>query len=317
MTITEHLKRAQGKALFSFEILPPLKHEGMHGIIERLRPLVDMGPAFIDVTYHREEYFYKQHTGGLLERISTRKRPGTVGICAAIQHRFKIDAVPHIICGGFSKEDTENALIDLDFLGIDNLLLIRGDAIKSEGHFRPEADGHLYASDLLEQVLNMNQGKYLHAETQGSLSHFCTGVAGYPEKHYEAPNEAADLRILKKKIDMGADYILTQMFFDNTFFFSFVKKCREIGIQVPIIPGLKPITTKNQLLSIPRTFYVSLPDELARALEKAKDNSHAQEIGIQWCISQSKELLKHGVSCIHYYTMSRPKATEAIIRACY
>ena len=317
MTISEHLQKADGKTLFSLEILPPLKHEGIRNIVERLQPLIDLGPAFIDVTYHREEYLYKKHPGGLLERVSTRKRPGTVGICAAIQHRLKIDAVPHIICGGFSKEDTENALIDLDFLGVDNLLIIRGDAIKSEGHFKPEENGHKYASDLLEQVLNMNAGKYLHEETIGSPTSFCTGVAGYPEKHYEAPNEASDIRMLKKKIDMGAAYILTQMFFDNEVYFRFVERCRSAGIRVPIIAGLKPITTKGQLLSIPRTFHVSLPDELVCELVEAKDNAAVRKIGIDWCIEQSKGLLKGGAPCIHYYTMSRPEACQAIIKACF
>lgn len=317
MKITEHLGQAKKKTLFSFEILPPLKHEGIRFILEQLQPLVDIRPAFIDVTYHREEYLYKKHSSGLLDRISIRKRPGTVGICAAIQHRFKIDAVPHIICGGFSKEDTENALIDLDFLGIENLLLIRGDAIKSEGQFTAEENGHKYASELLYQVLHMNKGKYLHEETQGSPTNFCTGVAGYPEKHFEAPNEAADLRRLKEKINMGADYILTQMFFDNSYYFQFVEQCRAIGIRAPIIAGLKPITTKQQLTSIPRTFHVSLPDELVGEIERAKDNTAVGQIGIEWCISQTQALIKGGAPCVHYYTMSRTKSTEAIIKKCF
>ena len=316
-TIREHIIKAGKKALFSFEILPPLKQEGMLGIINRLQPLVELKPAFIDVTYHREEYFYRKRENNLLERISTRKRPGTVGICAAIQHRFKIDAVPHIVCGGFSKEDTESALIDLHFLGIDNLLLIRGDAIKSEPVFQAEENGHSYASELLQQVLNMNNGRYLHEETKGHMTSFCTGVAGYPEKHYESPNEIADLHVLKQKVALGAQYVLTQMFFDNAIFFRFVKKCRDMGITVPIIPGVKPITAKNQLLNIPRTFHVSLPQVFVKELEQAKNDEAARTIGIAWCIAQTKELLAGGVPCIHYYTMSRPGATETIVKACY
>ena len=316
MYVTEHLASSH-QPIFSFEILPPLKREGIQTIMTRLQPLIDLKPAFINVTYHREEYIYREHPTGLLERISTRKRPGTVGICAAIKHQFGIDTVPHIICGGFSKEDTENALIDLDFLGIDNVLLIRGDAIKSETHFVPEKDGYTYATELLEGVTQMNQGQYLHEETRGPKTNFCIGVAGYPEKHYESPNEEFDLRILKKKIDMGAHYVLTQMFFDAHTYLHFVKKCKEIGIDTPIIPGIKPITTKNQFTNIPRTFHASIPNELAIEIEKAKTNEEVTEIGIEWCISQSKALIQAGAPCIHYYTMSRPAVIERIIKACF
>ena len=225
MKVTEHLKRSDGKTLFSVEILPPLKGKGIHSIYEILDPIMEFKPAFVDVTYHREEYIYKKHPNGLLEKISMRKRPGTVGICAAIINHYQVDTVPHIICGGFSKEETENALIDLNFLGIDNVLLLRGDAIKSEPVFEPHPTGHRYALELVQQVVNMNQGRYLDEELQDvSSSGFCIGVAGYPEKHFEAPNLTKDLAYLKAKIEAGAEYVVTQMFFDNEKYFSFVER---------------------------------------------------------------------------------------------
>ena len=242
MKVTEHIKNANGKTLFTIEILPPLKGENIRNLFDNIDPLMEFKPPFIDVTYHREEYVYRKKDGGLLEKISTRKRPGTVGICAAIQNHYKVDTVPHIICGGFNKEETENALIDLHFLGVDNVLVLQGDAIKSENRFVPEPDGHKYASDLLEQVVKMNNGIYLDEELDHAApTNFCIGVAGYPEKHFNAPNLKSDLKYLKLKVDMGAEYIVTQMFFDNKKFFEFVDKCREIGITVPIIPGIKPL----------------------------------------------------------------------------
>jgi methylenetetrahydrofolate reductase (NADPH) len=238
MKVTEHLAQSP-KTVFSFEILPPLKGQSINQLFSAIEPLMEFKPAFIDVTYHREEYVYTQQPNGFLERKTTRKRPGTVGICAAIMNRYGIDAVPHLICGGFSIEETENALIDLDFLGIDNVLVLRGDAIKSEGKFVPEANGHHFASELLEQVAQMNKGKYLDQELQKTApTSFCIGVAGYPEKHFESPNLDKDLEYLKLKVDLGAEYIVTQMFFDNNKYFEFVRKCRAMGIQVPIIPGI-------------------------------------------------------------------------------
>ena len=317
MKIVDHIKNAKGKTLFSFEILPPQKGESVQSIFNAIDPLMEFKPPFIDVTYHREEYIYKKRENGLLERVSTRKRPGTVGICAAIINKYSVDAVPHIICGGFSKEETENALIDLDFLGIDNVLVLRGDAIKSEGRFEADPNGHSYASDLLEQVLNLNKGEYLHEEVVRNKTNFCIGVAGYPEKHFEAPSLKSDLRYLKMKVDMGAEYIVTQMFFDNQKYFEFVDKCRDFGINVPIIPGLKPITTKKQMTVLPSIFHVDMPDDLVDALDECKDNAAVRQVGVEWAIQQSKELKEAGVPCLHYYTMSKSKVTKTIAEALF
>lgn len=317
MKVIDHIKGANGKTLFSFEILPPVKGQSVDSIWNAIDPLMEFNPPFIDVTYHREEYIYKKRDHGLLEKISTRKRPGTVGICAAIINRYKVDPVPHIICGGFSKEETENALIDLDFLGIENVLVLRGDAIKSEGRFVPEENGHHYASDLLQQVMDLNNGNYLHEEVEGSKTNFSVGVAGYPEKHFEAPNLNIDMKYLKQKIDMGAEYIVTQMFFDNSKYFEFVDKCREAGVNVPIIPGLKPLATKKQITLLPSIFHVDLPEALTNELEKCQDNQQVKQVGIEWCIQQSRELLEKGVPCLHYYTMSKSASTKTIAEALF
>lgn len=275
-------------------------------LFDNLDPLMEFNPPFIDVTYHREEYVYKKLESGLLEKRSTRKRPGTVGICAAIQNRYKVDTVPHIICGGFTREETENALIDLHFLGIDNILVLQGDAIKTESRFIPEPDGYRYASELLEQVQRMNKGVYLDDELQHmSPTDFCVGVAGYPEKHFSAPNLKTDLKYLKLKVDLGAEYIVTQMFFDNKKYFDFVEECRKAGIHVPIIPGIKPLTGKGQLTILPKTFHIDIPEDLSDAVEKCKDNVSVKEVGIEWCIQQSKELIKHNVPTLHFYSMGK------------
>lgn len=306
MKVTEHLSNAKGKTLFTIEILPPLKGENIKNLFDNIDPLMEFKPPFIDVTYHREEYVYRKKESGLLEKISTRKRPGTVGICAAIQNHYKVDTVPHIICGGFNKEETENALIDLHFLGVDNVLVLQGDAIKTESKFVPEPDGHRYASDLLDQVVKMNQGVYLDEELViTSPTDFCIGVAGYPEKHFNAPNLKSDLKYLKLKVDMGAEYIVTQMFFDNKKYFEFVDKCRQAGIMVPIIPGIKPLTAKGQLTVLPKTFHIDIPEELSEEAEKCKDNAQVKEVGIKWAIQQSKELIKAGVPTIHFYSMGK------------
>lgn len=318
MKVTEHLKNNVGKTLFSIEILPPMKGESIQNIFSALDVLVEFKPLFIDVTYHREEYVYKEIGQGLLKKELTRKRPGTVAICAALMHRYKVDAVPHIICGGFSKEETENALIDLNFLGIDNVLVLRGDPVKSEGVFVAHPEGHKYATDLLGQVVHMNRGKYLDTSLQNPVpTDFCVGVAAYPEKHFESPNLPTDMKHLKTKIEMGADYIVTQMFFDNQAFFDFVKKCREMGINVPIIPGIKPITTKGQLSALPRAFHIDMPDDLVKAVEKCKDNEAVKQVGIEWCIQQSKELMQFGVPSLHYYTMSKSTAIKEIASAVF
>lgn len=306
MKVVDHIQRASGKPLFSIEILPPLKGENIKTLYDNLDPLMEFKPPFIDVTYHREEYVYKKKENGLLEKRSTRKRPGTVGICAALQNHYQIDTVPHIICGGFSKEETENALIDLHFLGIDNVLALQGDAIKSEGRFAPDPDGHKYASELLEQVVAMNHGKFLDEDLENaSPTNFCVGVAGYPEKHFAAPNLKVDLKYLKLKVDMGAEYIVTQMFFDNKKYFEFVRLCREAGIQVPIIPGIKPITTKSQASILPTVFHIDLPEELADEVERCKDNAAARQVGVEWAVRQSRELVKFGVPTLHFYSMGK------------
>ncbi|MFM7105723.1 MAG: methylenetetrahydrofolate reductase, partial [Flavobacteriales bacterium] len=270
MKVTEHIAKAKG-TLFSIEILPPLKGQNINSIFETMDQLMEFSPAFVDVTYHREEYVFRDAGNGLLEKRIVSKRPGTVGICAAISNRYKVDTVPHIICGGFSRRDTEDALIDLNFVGLENVLVLRGDPIKSEGIFKPEPDGHAYALDLVKQVMDMNSGRYIDTELKNVQStNFCIGIAGYPEKHFEAPNMASDLRFLKAKVDAGAEYIVTQMFFDNAAFFKFVEDCKAFGINVPIIPGLKPLSTRNQLSIIPHYFHINMPDELVQMVEGAK-----------------------------------------------
>lgn len=313
MKITEHINASQGNTLFSFEILPPLKGQNIKTIFDSIDPLMEFNPPFIDVTYHREEYVYIEKENGLLEKRIVRKRPGTVGICAAIQSKYKVDAVPHILCGGFSKEDTENFLIDLDFLGIKNVMALRGDAVKSETYFKPEPKGNYFANDLVQQISGMNKGIFQEEILENSHhTDFCIGVAGYPEKHMEAPNIEQDIRRLKDKVNAGAEYVVTQMFFDNEQYFKFVKKCRESGINVPIIPGLKPIATKNQLNIIPHRFHVDLPEELILEVIKCKDNNAVREVGIEWCIAQSKELIEAEVPVLHYYSMGKSSNIHAI-----
>ena len=315
MKVTEHIQNANRKPLFSFEILPPLKGQNIQSIFDSIDPLMEFNPPFIDVTYHREEYEFKELENGLLQKKIVKKRPGTVGICAGIQNKYNVDAIPHILCGGFTKEDTENLLIDLDFLGIDNVVALRGDAVKSEIYFKPEKEGHAFASELVSQIHNLNNGIYLDADLQNSSkTNFCIGVAGYPEKHMEAPSLDSDIHFLKQKIKNGADYIITQMFFDNQKYFDFVAKCRAAGITVPIIPGLKPIATKKQLNLIPHRFSVEMPDDLIMAVVKAKDNDHVKQIGIEWCIAQSKELVAAGIPVLHYYSMGKAENIKAIAK---
>ncbi|RXR22232.1 methylenetetrahydrofolate reductase [NAD(P)H] [Flavobacterium stagni] len=315
MRVTQHIENAQGKPLFSFEILPPLKGQNIQSIFDGIDPLMEFQPPFIDVTYHREEYEFKELENGLLQKKIVKKRPGTVGICAAIQGKYDVDAIPHVLCGGFTKEDTENLLIDLDFLGIDNVVALRGDALKTETYFKPEKDGNHYASDLVEQISNLNRGIYLDEDLKNTAkTNFCIGVAGYPEKHMEAPSLDSDIHFLKQKIKNGADYIITQMFFDNQKFFEFVDKCRKAGIEVPIIPGLKPIATKKQLNLIPHRFSLELPDSLIMEVVRAKDNDAVKQIGIEWCIAQSKELLAAGVPVLHYYSMGKADNIKSIAK---
>ncbi len=318
MKVTQHIENAHGKPLFSFEILPPLKGQNIQSIFDSIDPLMEFQPPFIDVTYHREEYEFKELPSGLLQKKIVKKRPGTVGICAGIQNRYSVDAIPHILCGGFTKEDTENLLIDLDFLGIDNVVALRGDALKNETYFKAEKEGNAYASELVTQINNLNQGIYLDEDLQNSAqTNFCIGVAGYPEKHMEAPSLDSDIHFLKQKIKNGADYIITQMFFDNQRFFDFVQKCRTAGITVPIIPGLKPIATKKQLNLIPHRFSIELPDNLIMEIVKAKDNDAVKQIGIEWCIEQSKELVAAGIPVLHYYSMGKAENIKKIAAAIF
>ncbi|WP_027003968.1 methylenetetrahydrofolate reductase [NAD(P)H] [Hugenholtzia roseola] len=318
MKVIEHLEANKGKTLFSFELIPPLKGESIKSIFDAIDPLMEFKPPFIDVTYHREEYVYKLRENGFLERKVTRKRPGTVGICAAIMNRYHVDAVPHIICGGFTKEETENALIDLHFLGVENVLALRGDAVKSEGAFVPEKEGHSHAINLIHQLVDMNKGNFLDDELAVSEpTNFCIGIAGYPEKHFESPNLLSDLRYLKQKVEAGAEYIVTQMFFDNQKYFEFVETCRKMDIHVPIIPGLKPITTKNHLNILPRIFHIDLPQDLVEAVEGCKNNQDIVQVGVDWAIQQSKELMAYGVPCLHFYTMGKSGATQKIAAALF
>ena len=315
MKVTEHIQNANGKPLFSFEILPPLKGQNIQSIFDSIDPLIEFNPPFIDVTYHREEYEYKERENGLLQKKIVKKRPGTVGICAGIQNRYNVDAIPHILCGGFTKEDTENLLIDFDFLGINNVVALRGDAVKSETYFKPEKEGHTYASELVTQISNLNKGIYLDEDLQNSTkTDFCIGVAGYPEKHMEAPSLDSDIHFVKQKIKNGADYIITQMFFDNQKFFDFVAKCRTAGITVPIIPGLKPLATVKQLNLIPHRFKVDLPDELIKEVVRAKNNEAVSQIGSEWCVSQSKQLIEAGIPVLHYYSMGKANNIRAIAK---
>lgn len=314
MKITDHIKSAK-ETLISFEILPPLKGKTIESIYNHLDHLMEFRPSFINVTYHRSEQVFKKRADGSFDRIEVRKRPGTVGICAAIMNHYKVDAVPHLICGGFNLQETENALIDLAFLGIDNVLVLRGDAARNETVFEPEQNGHAYAIDLLKQAVDLNNGIYLEEEIRdGYKTQFCIGVAGYPEKHFEAPNMQTDMRYLKMKVDSGADYITTQMFFDNNKYYQFVKDCRVAGIEVPIIPGLKPITSKRQLSILPRTFHVDIPTELSTEVMKCKTDIDVEIVGQEWLLNQSRELKKFGVPVLHYYTLGKPHVVANVVK---
>lgn len=318
MKIIDHIQNAK-KTLFSFELLPPLKGHNINGIYRTIDPLLEFNPSFINITYHQEEVVYKKHKSGLLEKKIVRKRPGTVAISAAIKYKYpSVDVVPHLICGGFSREDTEYALIDFHFLGINNVLVLRGDPPKGQRVFVPEKDGHQYASDLVGQIMDMNRGRYLDDEMENSAAtDFCVGVAGYPEKHLESPNVTSDLKFLKKKIDAGAEYIVTQMFYDNQKFFAFVNNCREAGITVPIIPGLKPITTLKDMSILPQVFNIDIPEDLVRELSKCKSNEDAFQVGVEWSTLQSKELIDFGVPVLHYFTIGISENIRQIVSAVF
>lgn len=314
MKVIDHINQAKD-TLISFEVLPPLKGKGIEALYKHLDPLMEFKPSFINVTYHRSEHVFKKRADGGFEKVVVRKRPGTESICAAIMNKYNVDTVPHLICGGFSVNDTEDALINLRYLGIDNVLVLRGDAAKNETTFEPEPGGHKYASELLQQVVNLNSGIYLEEDLKGTQkTEFCIGVAGYPEKHFEAPNMQTDLQYLKRKIDMGADYIITQMFFDNAKFYAFVKSCRDMGITVPIIPGLKPVYTKKQLTVLPKTFYIDLPSDLSNEMLKCKTDEEVEKVGQEWLLHQSKDLKKNGVPVLHYYTLGKPHVIANVVK---
>lgn len=316
MKVTDKFRK--GQTLFAFELLPPLKGETISSIYHTVDVLGAYQPAYINITYHREEVKFIEREGGLLERRVVRKRPGTVGISAAIAARYGIDVVPHLICGGFSADETEDALIEMNFLGIDNVLALRGDNVRGEHTFRPHPGGHLHASELVAQIAGMNRGEYLSGEVEHPApTDFCIGVAGYPEKHAEAPNLQTDIEYLKQKVDAGAHYIVTQMFFDNAKYFDFVARCRREGIEVPIVAGIKPFSTKAQLSLLPQVFGVNIPEELSRAVASAADNAAVRRIGIEWAIGQCRELIRQGVPALHFYTMSRPDNVEAVVKAVF
>jgi methylenetetrahydrofolate reductase (NADPH) len=306
------------ETLFSFEVLPPVKGNSIDEIYRTIDPLMEFNPMNINITYHQQEVVYKNVGEKLLEKKIVRKRPGTVAISAAIKYKYKITVVPHLICGGFTTEETEDALIDLHFLGMHNLLVLRGDPPKGEKRFIPEEGGHAHAMDLVKQIVNMNKGIYLEEGLENATpTDFSLGIAGYPEKHFEAPNMKTDLRWLKEKVEAGADYIVTQMFFENRKFFDFVRNCREEGITVPIIPGIKPVIYLNDKDLLPQTFYIDIPEELYHELQKCKTNKETRQVGIEWAIMQSKELKKEGVPVIHYYTIGISDNIRKIVEAVF
>jgi methylenetetrahydrofolate reductase (NADPH) len=311
MKVTEHLAQAT-RPLISFEIIPPLRGGDLKSLLQLIDDLMPYRPPFIDITSHGAEVIYDETSQGIQRRVK-RKRPGTLGVCALIQNKYDVDAVPHILCRGFTREETEDFLIELRYLGIENVLAVRGD---DSGYKKPLHHGrsaNLYASDLVQQVAHMNHGRYLEEDLlDADPSSFCIGVGGYPEKHFEAPNLDADIRWTKEKVDAGADYIVTQMFFDNRHYFDYVEKCRQAGIEVPIIPGLKILSSQKHLSSIPRNFFVDIPPELADEV-LAEDPKNAAAIGVEWALRQSEDLLNRGVSSLHYYIMSSAKAIQQLM----
>ena len=304
------------KTVFSFELLPPLKGQNAEKLYRTIDELVDYNPQYINITTHRDEVEFRELPGGLMEKRIVRKRPGTVAIAAAIQHAYKIPVVPHMVCGGFTREETENILLDLNFLGVKNVLALRGDGLKSQSTFTPENQGHSHARELVEQIVNLKHGKYLDPEIKNNTPlDFCIGVAGYPEKHFEASNLDIDLLNLKEKVDAGADYIVTQMFFDNQKYYDFVGRCRAIGISVPIIPGIKPLAMMNQITVLPKLFSIDIPEVFAREVRKCKSNEEARAVGTEWAIEQSRDLIAHKVPCLHIYTYGISDNTRQIAKA--
>lgn len=317
MKVTEHINQSKNKTIFSIEILPPLKGQDIQSIFQAIEPLMEFKPPFIDVTYHREDYIYKEKNGKL-EKVTIRKRPGTVGMCAAIMNRFKVDAVPHLLCGGFTQQETEDVLIELHFLGIDNVLALRGDPIKSEGVFIPKEGGHQYATQLVSQINDLNRGVYQEEDLNNPFpTNFCIGAAGYPEKHMDALSMEQDMLHLEEKVKAGTDYLVTQMFFDNSKYIAFVEDCKKRGINIPIIPGLKPLTTKKQVDILPKIFHLEIPSDLRKAVEACNTDADVKQVGIEWCIQQSKELKAYGVPVLHYYTMSKSDSIKEVASALF
>jgi methylenetetrahydrofolate reductase (NADPH) len=314
MKVTEQLANATD-TIISLEILPPTKGKSIESIYQGLDPLMEFKPAFVNVTYHRAEQMYKKRADGHFERVEIRKRPGTVGICAAIMNKYKVEAIPHLICGGFTKEETENALIDLHFLGVNNVLALRGDAASNEKFFSAHPNGHRYAEDLVQQIISLNSGKYMEDDIiDGVKTNFCIGVAGYPEKHFEAPNLDTDIEYLKRKIEYGADYVTTQMFFDNRHFYNFAELCKTHGMNAPIIPGLKPLTGKRQLNVIPSIFNVEVPVDLYKAMMSAKTEADCDQVGTEWLLHQCRDLLKNKAPMLHFYTLGKPKVIYNVLK---
>jgi methylenetetrahydrofolate reductase (NADPH) len=318
MKVTKHIEKAKGNTLFSFEIIPPQKGKSIQELYDNIDPLMEFNPPFIDVTTSREEFVYIDKGNGLLDKKLTRMRPGTLGICASIKHKYNVDTIPHVLCGGFTKEETEYLLVDCHYLGIDNVMALRGDAMKEEKYFMPKNGGNNYAVDLVKQIKQLNDGKYLHDLIDvDNKSDFCIGVAGYPEKHLESPSLQSDLKRLKEKVDAGADYVVTQMFFDNSKYFEFVEKARAIGITIPIIPGIKPIAVKKHMQLLPQIFRVDLPEDLINAIEKSSSVAEVKAVGIEWAIQQSLELKKAGVPVLHYYSMGKSENIRQIAKAVF
>jgi methylenetetrahydrofolate reductase (NADPH) len=315
MSVIDKIKSSHGTA-FSFELLPPLKGNGIEGVYRTIDSLREFNPQYINITTHRSEIVFREAAGGLYERVSERHRPGTVAVAAAIQNKYHIPVVPHVLCSGFTREETEYVLIDLQFLGITDLLLLRGDKARHEKQFAPT--GYSHANELQTQVNNFNSGHFLDgSEIKSAITPFSYGMACYPEKHEEAPNMESDLYFAKKKVEAGAEYLVTQMFFDNAKYYAFVERCREAGIKVPIIPGLKPVTLINQLSVLPKIFHTDIPEEFAAELRRCKTDAETADVGVEWCTAQAKDLINHSVSSIHFYTLMATQSVKRVAEKVY
>lgn len=313
MSVAEILRNSQQTA-FSFEVLPPLKGNSIDNVFETIDRLSVFNPAYINITTHRIDIIYKETESGLYRQFTDRKRPGTVAIATAIKNKYRIPTVPHLICSGFSQAEIEYELIDLAFLGITDLLVLRGDNAKQDAHFMPAKNGHQYAIELQQQINRFNEGILMDGSKMEVQTPFSYGIAGYPEKHKEAKDSESDLRVLKTKIEAGAQYIVTQMFFDNAKYFAFVEQCHQVGINVPIVPGLKPITSMSHLTMLPQTFHIVFPEELTQELHKCKNNDSARALGVEWCAHQALQLKAAAVPSIHFYSMNAVQSIEQIAR---